>query len=478
MNSLRARLLAGFLLTIFTVLIIVGLALLLILRDSPLVERQVVIRLNEAARAAIEQQFLAPNQPFANLRAKIQNLVDSNGVRILITTNKGEIQFDSSAPDLPPLNFSQFRLTRRDPNLPEAQIGRAHDTNQQTWVYVARPFGPKHQLIFAEREPRFPLLAFFAENLLWPLLEAGAVAALLAVVLAVLISRSIALPLQKMASVAHHIAQGDYGQAAPVSGPGEVQELGRSLNQMAQQVQASQAAQRDFLANVSHDLKTPLTSIQGFAQALLDGTADSPEAVQRSANIIHAEAERMRRLVESLLALARLDAGLKTLQREPLEMRLILTAVVEKFSLRAQEKGLTLQSALPATLPALIGDGDRLAQVFTNLLDNALKHTPAGGRVSLTAHLIPDALEIAVKDTGSGLPPAELNRIFERFYQVDKSRARSGGLGLGLAICKEIVEAHHGTIWVESIVGVGSSFVVRLPTVKPGDVTFARARSK
>src|SRR3970282_1799538 len=192
---------------------------------------------------------------------------------------------------------------------------------------------------------------------------------------------------------------------------------------MSTQLQVTQQAQRDFLANVSHELKTLLTSIQGFAQAMLDGAADSPPGIQRSAKIIYAGARRLRRLVEGLLDLARLDVGLRALSRAPLDLRLVLAATVEKFGLRAKEKGVTLRGELPPALPAMVGDADRLAQVFTNLLDNALKHTPAGGSVTLSAATVPGGVEIAVNNNRPGLPPEDLQRVFERFYQVEIGRA-------------------------------------------------------
>jgi signal transduction histidine kinase len=232
---------------------------------------------------------------------------------------------------------------------------------------------------------------------------------------------------------------------------------------MTGQLQSTQQAQRDFLANVSHELRTPLTSIQGFAQALLDGAAATPEAIQRSAGIIFGEADRMRRLVDGLLDLARLDSGLRALTLAPVDLRGLLTGAAEKFSLRANAGSVTLAADLPPTLPAITGDADRLAQVVANLLDNALKHTPAGGRVTLSASASPTSVEISVSDTGPGIPAEDLGRIFERFYQVDKSRAHSAGLGLGLAISREIVEAHGGRLRAESVTGLGSRFTVELP---------------
>jgi signal transduction histidine kinase len=476
MNSLRVRLFAAFLALILLVTLILGFALILLLRNSPLVDRQGVAQLNEAAQVALLNHPPPPGLSPNEAPRYLEQLAAASAVRVLLVNREGQVLADSQ-PAEPPLILN-FRNAGQDAAAPEARVGRARDADRRLWLYVTRPAGQARVLVFASLQPRFPTLAFFVENLLPPLAEAGAAAVLVAMVLAGLIARSVAQPLQKMAAVAQGIARGDYAQAAPEEGPDEVRALGQSLNRMSAQVQATQQAQRDFLANVSHELKTPLTSIQGFAQAMLDGAVDSPDGVRRSANIIYAEADRLRRLVEGLLDLARLDAGLRALQRAPLDLRQLLAAVLDKFSLRAREKGVTLQAELPAALPAMIGDADRLAQVFTNLLDNALKHTPSGGSVTLSAGLVPDGIEIAVRDTGPGIPPDDLSRIFERFYQVDKSRARSGGVGLGLTITKEIVEAHGGSLRVESAVGRGSAFRVRLPPAQPDDSTIAKRRSK
>jgi signal transduction histidine kinase len=262
--------------------------------------------------------------------------------------------------------------------------------------------------------------------------------------------------------VAGAIARGEIGARAPVSGPAEAQALARSFNSMADQVEAAQRSQRDFVANVSHELKTPLTSIQGFSQALLDGAAATPEATARAARVIHDEAERMRRMVDELLILARFDAGQVDMAHAPVELGPLLAACVERLSPQAQAAGIALELDAPDA-PTITGDGDRLAQVFANLLDNAIAHTPAGGRVTLAAHQVGNTVEVTVTDTGEGIPAEALPRIFERFYRVDQSRQHSRGAGLGLAIAREIVEAHGGTITVESVVGLGSRFTVRLP---------------
>ncbi len=249
---------------------------------------------------------------------------------------------------------------------------------------------------------------------------------------------------------------------------------------MASQVKATLQSQRDLVANVSHELKTPLTSIQGFSQALLDGTADDDQARGRAAAIIHEEAGRMRHLVDELLDLARLEAGQVTLAREPVDIAELLRACAARFSSAADQAGIVVEVRAPASLPLVVGDPDRLGQVFGNLVDNAIKHSagaPGGRRVALSAEHQDRMVVCSVTDNGPGIPADDLPRVFERFYQVDKSRARRGdlsdpsgqtrGAGLGLAIAKEIVQAHGGRITVESVEGLGTRFVVYLP-VQPG----------
>jgi two-component system sensor histidine kinase ResE len=270
-------------------------------------------------------------------------------------------------------------------------------------------------------------------------------------------------------------------------GPREVQELTRAFNEMNTRVLASQKSQRDFVANVSHELKTPLTSVQGFAQALLDGTASTPESRQQAARVIYDEAGRMHRMVLDLLDLARLDAGTLDLQRTPVNLPALLNNIAEKFTPQAQAAGVTVHVEA-APLPAVIGDGDRLAQVFTNLLDNALKNTPSGGQIFLRAAQTGSAVQVDVADTGTGIPADSLAHIFERFYQADPSRSggKKHGTGLGLAIVKDIVEAHGGKISVRSrtsstlsgFEGSGSIFTVMLPLAMPEASTIVPKHQK
>jgi signal transduction histidine kinase len=288
----------------------------------------------------------------------------------------------------------------------------------------------------------------------------------------------VARPLKDVADTADAIARGEHDRIAPTRGPAEVKTLAVAFNEMIRQVNDSQQAQRDFLANVSHDLRTPLTSIQGFSQAIIDGVAANPDAAQKSATIIHAEAARMYRMVEELLDLARIEAGRMTMTRHGVRIGELVGAVGEKLSMVARDRGIHLVTEVAPQMPTIAGDGDRLSQVLTNLVDNAIKHTPMGGVITLRAQTQDNGVLITVQDTGEGIPFADLPHIFDRFYQVDKSRQRRDGAGLGLTICYEIVQAHGGKLWAESVEREWTRFSVWLPLAPAESSTVLKRRSE
>ena len=254
---------------------------------------------------------------------------------------------------------------------------------------------------------------------------------------------------------------------------------------MAREVERSRQSQRDFLANVSHDLKTPLTSIQGFSQAILEGAVHDKEGYRRSAQVINEEAVRMGQLVERLLDLARLDAGAAMHDRTAISIDRLAQRCQQKLAPLAAQADVDVQVSIGTSPPAFHGDEERLEQALANLLDNAIRYSPPGGKVTVavdmlernavkhaTAHCVLagsmefDAsrwITIGVRDDGPGIPKEDMPRIFERFYRADKSRGGARGSGLGLAIAKEIVEAHGGTIAASSQPGHGSCFSIFLP---------------
>jgi signal transduction histidine kinase len=309
----------------------------------------------------------------------------------------------------------------------------------------------------------------FIGSLLTSVFLSGFIAFVLSLLLAFWLARSLSRPLQRAAAAAERVAAGDHAISLDIRHPDEARRLAQTFNAMVQAVESSRRSQRDFVANVSHELRTPLTSIRGFAQAILDGTADDGPAIRRAASVIQDETGRLSRMVQKLLDLTRIESGEISMSWHPIELTALLQSCVEQFSLLAGEKDVQLVTETSGPVH-LVGDGDRLMQVFTNLTDNALKHTAPGGKITLRVAEEEDCecASVSISDTGCGIPEADLPRVFERFYQVDKSRsrgvaARDRGVGLGLAIASEIVRAHGGHIRVDSIVDVGTRFRVFLP---------------
>ncbi|MBE9528174.1 MAG: PAS domain-containing sensor histidine kinase [Proteobacteria bacterium] len=220
-----------------------------------------------------------------------------------------------------------------------------------------------------------------------------------------------------------------------------------------------EAIKRDFVANVSHELRTPLAAIKGYSETLLDGGVDDEETSREFLRVIDRHATRMSRLIDDLLTLSRLESQQMAIVPTPVDLSELLSSTQMSFRKHAEDKGVTLSAEVPENLPVVSGDRDRLEQVVVNLLDNAIKYTPEGGSVILKATLECGAIKVEVIDTGIGIPEADMPRIFERFYRVDKARSRDlGGTGLGLAIVKHIMQGHNGTLNVESSPGVGTTF--------------------
>ncbi len=223
---------------------------------------------------------------------------------------------------------------------------------------------------------------------------------------------------------------------------------------------------RDFVANVSHEFRTPLTAIQGFAETLLAGAVNDPQNRDRFLGIILEHARRLARLTEDLLKLSQMDAEQLELELRPVNVSQLVESCYETARHRAAEKKLNLSLDLPERLPDVSGDARRLQEVLQNLLDNAIQYTLPGGKIVLSAEAKDEEVILTVADTGIGIPQADQPRIFERFYRVDVARSReAGGTGLGLAIAKHLIEGHGGRIWVESEVGVGSKFHVSVPVL-------------
>jgi two-component system phosphate regulon sensor histidine kinase PhoR len=225
-----------------------------------------------------------------------------------------------------------------------------------------------------------------------------------------------------------------------------------------------ETVRRDFISNISHELRTPLASIKALTQTLQGGALEDPPAAERFLERMDTEVDALTQMVSELLELTRIESGQVPLELDPTKPATLLNAAVERLGVQAERAGLKLHIDCPADIPEIYADAPRLGQALVNLLHNAIKFTPEGGEVTLTARQKTDVVEFSVKDTGIGIPDEDLPRIFERFYKADHARA-SGGTGLGLAITRHLVEAHGGHIWVESLEGRGSTFYFTIPIV-------------
>jgi len=221
---------------------------------------------------------------------------------------------------------------------------------------------------------------------------------------------------------------------------------------------------KDFVANVSHELRTPISSIKGYAETLLDGKVDGEDNVKEFLSIIYQNSNRLANLIDDLLDLSKIESGKMKMEFEPLEILPVVNRCINVLEKSAKEKTLSIKLNIPDKFPKVLGDHKRLAQVFLNLLDNAIKYTPEGGSITVSAASKEKITQIDISDTGIGISEKDLPRIFERFYRVDKAHSRElGGTGLGLSIVKHIVQAHDGQVWVQSILGQGSTFSFTIP---------------
>jgi signal transduction histidine kinase len=455
-TSLRSRLWLSYALVITVALTIVALVLLAFLLRNPGLYRQT----QQQLKAVDNLITTNPDGILADANT-LRTITQEHNVRVLVFNATRQLLIDSK-PGEAALPYPRRTLFNR-----ASQTAR--DGSGNYWLYTTSRLADGRVVVVAALRPRVPVLGIFTDEFLLPTLEGGLIAFFLSLILAFALSRWVADPLQQVVTAARKYPQGSEVMT-PVApqGPHEVQDLTRAFNSMIGRVQSSQQSQRDFVANVSHELKTPLTSIQGFAQAILDDTANTPETRKQAAQIIYDESARMHRMVLDLLDLARLDAGTADLKMSPVDVGALLRGIVEKFTPQATKAGVDLIVNVSADLPSLNADGDRLAQVFTNLVDNALKFTPVHGRVTLSAQKAGVEMEFSVADTGLGVASEALPRLFDRFYQEDSSRAggEKHGAGLGLAIVKEIVQAHGGKIGVRSQVGHGTTFTIHLPLPK------------
>ncbi|MBI2866512.1 MAG: HAMP domain-containing protein [Chloroflexi bacterium] len=407
----------------------------------------------EEARASrveeIVSQFYSARRGWVDLQPAIEQAGALYGWRIVVRDREGRVVGDSH------LQFgSPWRQARPGSRLFPVLSGGS----QVGSVVIA----PSDVPIIAPEPPLSRLVSSVHWSLLWTGLAAGAGG----ILLVSLMSRRVLAPLRALSGTAQRLGRGELSARVAVSGRDEVSRLGDTFNAMAEGLEQAEKQRRSLMADVAHELRTPLSNVQGYLEAIKDGVLQPDSATIAT---VYQQVVHLSHLVEDLRLLALAEAGALRLDRRPDSLEDVLRRSVEAVRLRAEARGIALSLDLPPGLPPVEIDRTRIAQVAGNLLENALQHTPQGGQVAVTVEATGDArARVTVADTGEGIPPEDLPQVFERFYRVDPARSRAtGGVGLGLTIAKQLVEAHGGTIRAESTPGSGSRFIFDLPLTGP-----------
>ena len=462
-STINNRLWWTYLVIVLFVLLIAFAGIAVAFRNSPMLYRQVFYRISLVNGFLREKLVLVIDdewEPFISLFLEEVKIFDVN---VAILDEQGNVAYSSGIN-----NISNFPGLRNPSSIVDQSKDRIliyKDKSKQTWFYQISQISNNFFLVTSTLRPEISISSVFQDELMTPLIRAGIVALVLSFILGWFIARWITGPLQKIAISAGQIAEGNYVKV-PIEGPLEVRQLGGVINEMVTKVQDSLQSQKDFVANVSHEFKTPLTSIQGFAQALFDGAIEKKADKQRAAEIILGETERLNFLVNDLLTLAKLDAGTIVMEKSQVDLNQLIRNILEKLQFQINLAELNIEKKLtePMVVPM---DAERVSQVLNNLIDNAINFSPKGGSIMISTYLEGIYSIFSVTDSGPGISAEDQTRIFERFYQTDKSRKRSvgRGVGLGLAIARQIVIAHGGSIHVMSGMNQGSTFMVKLPLI-------------
>ena len=388
--------------------------------------------------------YYTQNRSWSGVQPLVEQIGQITGERVVLADEGGQIVADSA-------NKLVGQTAGQDWAEP---VGFVVHRGVPVGAVYANPLGPADD----------PQREVFLAGINRALLLAAVVAGLAAVVLTVGLSRRILRPVETLTAAARRMEKGDLSQRVEVHSNDEIGDLARAFNAMADGLARLEELRRNMVTDVAHELRTPLSNIRGYLEALRDSVVQPKQEIIES---LHEEAMLLNRLVDDLQELSLAEAGQLRLVRQPVAPADVVNRATEAAGAQAAAKGVTLQTDLPQDLPLVNIDPQRIGQVLGNLLSNALTHTPPGGEIVVVARPGESEVEISVSDTGEGIPPERLPYIFERFYRADRSRSRAtGGTGLGLSIAKQLVVAHGGRIEVESEVGRGTQFTFTLPVAE------------
>ncbi|MGQ9555561.1 MAG: sensor histidine kinase [Anaerolineae bacterium] len=439
-RSLRLRLLAA---TILIVIIAVGVTAF-VARYCTTGEFQRYVEHGGSLRYARFGGFLAGfydlHNSWEGVQPEIEQMGQISGQRLVLADGESRIIADSER------------------NLIGKSVGSNWPRPVARFLNLGTPVGYLYiDPVPAPNEADAAFLAAVNRSVLLGALVAG----LAAVVVTLVLAGRIVRPVERLTAAAQRLQGGDLSVRVRTDSRDEIGQLAYAFNAMAGSLEQQEQLRRNMVSDVAHELRTPLTNLRGYLEAARDGLVPPDMALVDN---LYEETMLLQRLVADLQELAQAEAGQLALERQPMALAGIVEQAVEMLRPQAEAKGLTVRVDLPLDLPLVNADPERVGQVLRNLLNNAVAHTPPGGEVTVTARRGNQEIAIAVRDTGSGIGPEHLPYVFDRFYRVDRSRARqTGGAGLGLAIVKQLVVAHGGSVSAESELGKGSVFTFTLP---------------
>jgi signal transduction histidine kinase len=425
-----------------------------------------------AGQARLVAQLVLADQPplraSDELAARVRALQQQIGARITVIAPDGQPVADSREPPVTD-NLRQRPEVQTALVSGQGASGRPNTATGEDWFYVAVPIGDPHSPLGVARVG-VPLATIreAQTRVVGAVVGTTLLAALVALGLATALARRVTHPLVALQRLADQVALGDRTVQMPAAGAREIVALANSFNRMVGRIQAAEHSRRTLLANITHDLRSPLASLQAMIDTLEDGALDDRPAAVDFLHRMAIETASLNTLVDEFLELTRIESGDLAIHHVPTDVPSLLRSVANRMEMQARQRSIGITVESDAALPLVPLDPQRIEQVLLNLVQNALAWTPADGRITLRAVSVGDMVEIAVQDTGVGITSDDLSHIFERFYKVDRARS-GGGTGLGLAIVRHLVERHGGRVSAASALGAGTTISFSLPLAPPVD---------